>query len=148
VWRLLLLFVLSFSVAACRSESEFRSATAVLHGTETVTLAVEVADSPAERERGLMGRASLAPDAGMVFLFDRATTTAFVMRDTTIPLSIAFYDHRGTIRQILDMNPCRTEPCPLYLPRAAYLGALEVRQGAFRRFGVQEGDRIEISRSG
>ena len=95
-----------------------------------------------------MGRLSLAPNAGMVFLFDRPTTTAFVMRDTPIPLSIAFYDERGAISQILDMDPCRTEPCRLYLPRTAYVGALEVPQGAFRRFGVHEGDQIEISNGG
>jgi len=92
-----------------------------------------------------MGRTSLAPDAGMIFLFDRPTTTAFVMRGTTISLSIAFYDRRGTINQILDMDPCRAEPCRPYFPRTAYAGALEVPQGAFRRFGVQEGDQIEVS---
>lgn len=145
MWRPLLVSVLSLSVAACSSESEPEGASAVLYGDATVTLAVEVADSPAEREQGLMGRTSLAPDAGMVFRFDRPTTTAFVMRDTTIPLSIAFYDRRGTITRILDMDPCRAEPCRLYLPRTAYVGALEVPQGAFRRFGVQEGDRIEVT---
>ena len=140
--------VLSLPVAGCFAEGEHKTATVVLHGDRIVTLAVEVADSSAERERGLMGRTSLAPDAGMIFLFDRATTTAFVMRGTTIALSIAFYDRRGTISQILDMDPCRAEPCRLYFPRTAYAGALEVPQGAFRRFGVQEGDKIEVSGDG
>jgi uncharacterized protein len=148
VGRLLLLAVLSLSLASCGPGSEPEGSTAVLRGDATVTLTVEVADSPAERERGLMGRTSLAEDAGMVFLFDRATSTAFVMRDTTIPLSIAFYEGRGMITQILDMDPCRTEPCRLYRPRTLYVGALEVPQGAFRRFGVEEGDRIEISSTG
>jgi uncharacterized membrane protein (UPF0127 family) len=84
----------------------------------------------------------------MIFLFDRPTTTAFVMRGTTISLSIAFYDGRGTITQIVDMDPCRAEPCRLYVSRTAYAGALEVPQGAFRRFGVQEGDHIEVSSVG
>ncbi len=137
--------VLSLPVAGCFAEGEHKTATVVLHGDRIVTLAVEVADSAAERERGLMGRTSLAPDAGMIFLFDRMTTTAFVMRGTTISLSIAFYDRRGTINQILDMDPCRAEPCRPYFPRTAYAGALEVPQGTFRRFGVQEGDQIEVS---
>jgi uncharacterized protein len=148
VWRLLLVCALSLPVAGCRSESDHKTATVVLHGDPIVTLSVEVADSSAERERGLMGRTGLAPDAGMIFLFDRPTTTAFVMRGTTISLSIAFYDRRGTISQILDMDPCRAEPCRLYFPRTAYAGALEVPQGAFRRFGVQEGDHIEVSSDG
>ena len=54
----------------------------------------------------------------------------------------------GRISQILDMNPCRAEPCPLYSPRTAYIGALEVAKGTFRRLGVQEGDRIEVSSEG
>ena len=144
----LLVGVLLLSVVACRTEKESTDATVVLHGDRIVTLLVEVAASPAERERGLMGRTSLAPDTGMVFLFDRPTTTAFVMRDTTISLSIAFYDRRGRISQILDMEPCRAEPCRLYRPRTAYVGALEVPRGAFRRFGVREGDRIEVSSDG
>ncbi|CAN5235918.1 DUF192 domain-containing protein [soil metagenome] len=148
MWRMLLVCVLALPVAGCFAESEHRTATVVLHGNQIVTLAVDVADSSAERERGLMGRASLAPDAGMIFLFDRPTATAFVMRGTTISLSIAFYDRRGTISQILDMEPCRAEPCRLYFSRSAYAGALEVPQGAFRRFGVQEGDHIEISGDG
>jgi uncharacterized protein len=148
VWRLLLVCALSIPVAGCGAEREHKTATVVLHGDRIVTLAVEVADSSAERERGLMGRTNLAPDAGMIFLFERPTTTAFVMRGTTISLSIAFYDRRGTISQILDMDPCRTEPCRLYVPRTTYAGALEVPQGAFRRFGVQEGDHIEVSSDG
>jgi uncharacterized protein len=144
----LLAGMLFLSVAACGTEKESTDATVVLHGDQIATLAVEVADSPAERERGLMGRTSLAPDTGMVFLFDRPTTTAFVMRNTRISLSIAFYDQRGRISQILDMEPCRAEPCRLYLPRTAYVGALEVPQGAFRQFGVREGDRIELSSDG
>jgi len=148
VWRLLLVCVLSLPVAGCFTEGEHKTATVVLHGDRIVTLAVEVADSSAERERGLMGRTSLAPDAGMIFLFDRPSTTAFVMRGTTISLSIAFYDRRGAISQILDMDPCRAEPCRLYFPRTAYAGALEVAQGAFRRVGVQEGDQIEVSGDG
>ena len=146
--RFLLACALVPSIAACGSESEPGRTTVVIHGEQVVTLAVEVADSPVERERGLMGRTTLAPDTGMLFLFDRPTTTSFVMRDTTIPLSIAFYDGGGVITQILDMDPCRAEPCPLYRPRAAYVGALEVPQGAFRRFGVREGDQLGLSGTG
>jgi uncharacterized membrane protein (UPF0127 family) len=144
----LLVGVLSLSVAGCGSEGEPDGATVVLHGDRTAKLSVEVADSPAERERGLMGRTSLARDTGMVFLFDRPTTTGFVMRDTAIALSIAFYDRRGRISQILDMDPCPAEPCRLYSPRTAYIGALEVPKGTFRRLGVEEGDRIEVSSEG
>ena len=120
-------------------------ATAVISTAgDDVELAVEVADDDAERARGLMFRTSLAEDAGMVFLYPEATAGAFWMKNTLIPLSIAFFDADGAILRILDMEPCESEPCPLYDPGVAFTGALEVNQGAFERLGVREGDRIEL----
>ena len=107
---------------------------------------VEIADSDAERERGLMGRRHLAQDAGMVFLFHEDTDGAFWMKDTLVPLSIAFYDERGRIVRILDMVPCKKDPCPTYSPGARYRGALEVNLGAFARWGVREGDVLRLER--
>jgi uncharacterized protein len=109
-----------------------------------VTVEVEVADDQGERAQGLMGRTELAPDAGMVFLFPDATRGAFWMKNTLIPLSIAFYDEDGRILRILDMEPCRQNPCPVYDPEVAYRGALEVNQGAFARWNVREGDRVRL----
>jgi hypothetical protein len=107
-------------------------------------VAVEVADTDAERQRGLMQRTSLAADAGMVFVFPSETAGGFWMKNTLIPLSIAFYDAGGRIVRILDMEPCRRDPCPVYDPGVAYVGALEVNQGAFRRWNVSEGDRLRL----
>jgi uncharacterized membrane protein (UPF0127 family) len=61
-------------------------------GNRSVALRVEVASTDAQRAEGLMNRRRLAPKAGMVFLFARPTRTQFWMKDTLIPLSIAFYD--------------------------------------------------------
>jgi uncharacterized membrane protein (UPF0127 family) len=69
------------------------------------------------------------------------------MKNTLIPLSIAFYDVDGTILRILDMEPCRSDPCRVYDPGVRYAGALEVNQGAFERWGVREGDRLELRES-
>jgi hypothetical protein len=109
-----------------------------------VMVHVEVADSPAERAKGLMGRQHLPEDAGMVFLFPGDSTSAFWMKDTLIPLSIAFYGADGRIVRILDMEPCRRDPCRVYDPHATYRGALEVNRGAFRRWGVVAGDRVRV----
>jgi uncharacterized membrane protein (UPF0127 family) len=109
-----------------------------------IEIAVEVADTDSERARGLMGRTSLPEDAGMVFIYPQPTEGAFWMKNTLIPLSIAFYNGEGTIVSILDMAPCRRDPCPLYDPGVPFSGALEVNQGAFERLGVREGDRIEL----
>jgi uncharacterized membrane protein (UPF0127 family) len=130
-------------LAGCGSNDD--SPRAVIQtGDGEVTVHVEVADTESERARGLMGRTELAEDVGMVFVFPQDSTSAFWMKDTLIPLSIAFYDNSGRILRILDMEPCRKDPCPVYDPSAVYRGALEVDKGAFRRWGVKEGDTLRV----
>lgn len=103
-----------------------------------------VADSNAERARGLMGRTSLPPDGGMVFRFPAPTDAGFWMKDTSLPLSIAFRGRGGRIIAILDMEPCTNEPCPVYRPGASYETAIEMRRGWFDEHGVEIGDRVEL----
>jgi uncharacterized membrane protein (UPF0127 family) len=125
----------------------FATATALLDTEDGSTLiTVEVAETQAQRSRGLMFREALAEDSGMVFVWFKETSGAFWMKNTLIPLSIAFFDVRGKILRILDMEPCRSEPCKLYDPGVRYMGALEVNQGAFERWGVAEGDFIRLTR--
>ena len=80
---------------------------------------VEVADTQEEREVGLMNRESLPADAGMIFVFEE-DTGGFWMKDTLIPLSIAFAAADGTIVSILDMDPCEADPCEIYDPGVPY----------------------------
>ena len=91
-----------------------------------------------------MSREFIPDDAGMIFLFDEPTTSGFWMKDTLIPLSIAFADADGRILRILDMEPCEADPCEIYDPGVPYWSALEVNQGAFVRWGVEEGDRLTL----
>jgi uncharacterized membrane protein (UPF0127 family) len=106
---------------------------------------VEVADTAEERQIGLMHRESLDEDSGMVFIFSERQRGGFWMKNTLIPLSIAFFDAEGEILKILDMEPCEADPCPVYDPEVAYFGALEVNQGAFDRWGVEEGDSVHMN---
>jgi uncharacterized protein len=142
--RLALMLIVSV-LAAC-GEDNGEPRVVITTGSGDVTVDVEVADSEDERAHGLMGRADLAPNAGMVFLFPADTRGAFWMKNTLIPLSIAFYDDDGRILRILDMEPCRKDPCPVYEPGVAYRAALEVNRGAFERWNVQEGDRVRLKR--
>jgi uncharacterized protein len=124
----------------------FDHATAIIEGDRgPVLVDVEVAQTPGQRRRGLMGREKLAADAGMIFLYFEPTEGGFWMKNTLIPLSIAFFDRDGEIVDILDMEPCRADPCPSYFPDSPYFGALEVNAGAFRRWGVSEGDVIRMN---
>ena len=107
---------------------------------------VEVADTTAERQTGLMRRETLSPFDGMAFLWAGPVQGSFWMKDTLIPLSIAFWDEQGRIVSIMDMEPCRADPCPSYMPDAPYVGAVEVRQGELLRRGVGVGGTIDLTR--
>lgn len=125
-------------------------ATGVLHAEEgQYSLALEVAASSRQRRVGLMGRESLAPDVGMLFVYDEKQSAyhAFWMYETRIPLDIAFLDHAGEIRSINRMTPCTTEKeaCPRYPAGAPFWMALEVNAGYFNENGIDVGDRLEVA---
>jgi uncharacterized membrane protein (UPF0127 family) len=111
------------------------------------TLHVEVADDPDERRLGLMGVEDLPADQGMAFVFDEPVSTGFWMKDTPLPLSIAFVGEDERVVAILDMEPCESDPCPLYRPDDPYVLAVEANQGWFDERGVEPGDRAELERA-
>ncbi len=101
---------------------------------------VEIAATPEVRNRGLMFRESLPPDHGMLFVFDNMTMTCFWMRNTPLPLSIAFIDEAGRIINLRDMQPySEADHCPKRPMRYA----LEMPQGWFDRYGIKAGTLVE-----
>lgn len=128
------------------SEEGLTQKTAIIEtDDEPVMLTVEIAETEEDRAKGLMGRTSLPDDHGMVFIFFEKHSGGFWMKNTLIPLSIAFFDQEGDILEILDMEPCEKDPCPSYDPGVPYWGALEVERGAFDDWGVSVGDRISMT---
>lgn len=106
---------------------------------------VYVADRPELRQRGLMGVENLPREGGMLFRFPEDSSGGFWMRDTLIPLSIAFLAADGSVVAVLDMDPCTADPCPVHDPGVAYRAALEVNQGRFDDLGLGEsGWRVDI----
>jgi uncharacterized membrane protein (UPF0127 family) len=103
-------------------------------------LRVFIADGDAERAKGLMGVRQLPPNQGMAFLFDGPSIESFWMKDTLIPLSVAFVDAKGGIVTIREMEPCRSDPCPTYDSAAPYVMAIEANRGWFGDNGVRVGD--------
>ena len=102
-------------------------------------LTVEVARTTEQQMTGLMYRFSLKPDHGMVFVFDRSEQRAFWMKNTNIPLSIAFVAADGRIVNIEDMAP-RDETSHFSVGPAMY--AIEMRKGWFAERGIKAGDRV------
>jgi uncharacterized membrane protein (UPF0127 family) len=125
----------------------FPHGTAVIRTSDrALRVRIEIAATPAQQEQGLSGRRTLAPNAGMAFLWSSDVRETFWMKNTSIPLSIAFWGKRGRILRILEMTPCRRDPCRVYDPQVAFRGALEVNRGAFARWGVHRGDLVTIRR--
>ncbi len=107
------------------------------------SLDVRIADDDRERGRGLMGVTSLDADEGMVFEFVEPTDSPFWMKDTLIPLSIAFIGEDDRIVTVLEMEPCVEEPCPTYSATGQYVLAVEANAGWFDEHGIDRGDRME-----
>jgi len=107
-------------------------------------LTVSVAADEASREHGLMGVTSLPVDDGMAFVFDGPSTGSFWMKNTLIPLSIAFVGEGGRIVTIREMTPCEADPCPTYGADAPYTMAIEANTGWFADHGIEVGDRTQL----
>lgn len=101
---------------------------------------VEVARTPAERARGLMERTRLPASGGMLFVFETADRHCFWMRNTPLPLSIAFIDASGRIVALADMAP-RSDA--LHCPPSEVRYALEIAQGGFAARGIAPGARVD-----
>jgi uncharacterized membrane protein (UPF0127 family) len=104
-----------------------------------VSIRAEIARTDDERARGLMNRKELPDGEGMLFVFDRDQILSFWMKDTLIPLSIAYISSDGRILEIHDMKP--RDLSPIRSNRSLRY-ALEVPQGWFSRTGIALGDRV------
>ena len=105
-----------------------------------IELGVELATTADERQRGLMDRTELGEECGMLFVFEEDRTSGFWMKNTLIPLDIAYIDADARIVSIMRMIPCEEDPCPTYDPNDAYRYALEVSADSFEAWGVEVGD--------
>ncbi|MCJ7726565.1 MAG: DUF192 domain-containing protein [Acidimicrobiia bacterium] len=103
-------------------------------GGESWTVAF--ADTAALRSRGLMGVTDLGELRGMLFAWDEDVESGFWMKDTLIPLDIAFFAADGSVVDLLSMVPCEADPCPSYRPGGPYRWALEVPAGGFEHLGT------------
>lgn len=111
------------------------------------TLHVEVADTASEHRKGLMHVESLPADAGMAFVFDEPTDTTFWMKNTLIPLSVAFVGEDDVVIGVRDMQPCDADPCPTYGVDRPFVLAVEANLGWFADHAIGPGDRASFRES-
>lgn len=134
---LFILFASSGRTLAC--PLELPTATISIKG---YTLTAELATTPAARACGLSHRDELPKNYGILFIYPDLRPRSFWMKDTKIPLSIAFLDDSGQIFSIQDMTPMQTDR-KYHSPRPASY-AIEVNQGWFSRHGIDVGDAVEM----
>jgi uncharacterized membrane protein (UPF0127 family) len=115
-------------------------------GAEASTWCALLADRPDLRQRGLMDQDDLRGYDAMVFRNDEPVTATFTMRDTRIPLSVAFFDEDGAYVSARDMDPCPpgAGDCPSYAAEGPYVHALEVEQGALPSLGIGPGAHLSF----
>lgn len=104
---------------------------------------VEIAATPQERALGLSNRQAIGENEGMLFVFSAPGTVSFWMKDTYVPLSIAFIDADMEVTDIQDMEP---QTLDAHRSPEGVVMALEMPAGWFGRNGVALGDRVEIPR--
>jgi uncharacterized membrane protein (UPF0127 family) len=140
--RILLAVATLAMVVGCGGPERARPiAVTLTQGSSTLRIRAEVAASPAQRNEGLMGRRSLPESSGMLFVFPTPVQAGFYMKDTLIPLDIAFISE-DRIVEIRTMTPCKADPCPVTTPALVYELALEVDAGTFERGGISPGAAV------
>ena len=100
-------------------------------------LTVEIADENHERQAGMMHRTTMPENEGMLFVFPYPHQSGFWMKNTIVPLSIAYIDPASRVIEIHDMQPGNTKPVESRSARVQY--ALEVNQGWFAKNGIKPG---------
>ena len=106
-------------------------------------LQAQIALNDAERARGLMGRDSLPTDHGMIFLFPRPERRSFWMRDTRIPLDLAFFDAEGALLEVKTLYPF--DETAVRSRSDKVLLAVETNRGWFALHGLRAGDRLDLA---
>ena len=135
---LFVIVMMLFPVFSCSSGTTEK-------GTVTAgntVISVEIAYTDSDRARGLMNRKKLDPDSGMIFVFSYDRKLSFWMKNTSIPLSIAYISSDSVIREIKDMKPFSLSPVN---SKNSVRYALEVEKGYFEKNGIKAGDKLIFS---
>ena len=134
--------ILCIFLSCNRTPSKQQTLERVVLSVNGRQLTVEIARTKEQRIRGLMHRGRLEWNEGMLFIFRKSQYLSFWMKDTVIPLDIAYLDKNGKVTDIFHMEPYSLVPVRSH-EKARY--ALEVNRGFFREAGLAVGDRIDLS---
>jgi len=137
-----LILVFFTVLSGCSGLEKFEKRDLVIEGRGgNVTVKAEIARTSAQHSQGLMYRKEMKDDHGMLFIFERDDNISFWMKNTLIPLSIAFISSDGRILDIRDMEPGNLNPVQ---PGRSFRYALEMNRGWFERTGIATGDKLKL----
>ena len=137
---ILFLIMAAVPFASCKSKKlPVKEITITRADGTTITVQAEIAEKEEERNHGFMERKNIPDGTGMLFIFDKDQILSFWMKNTPHPLSIAYIDSRGKIRNIYDMTPFSLTPIK---STSSCRYALEVPQGWFSSNNVEVGNII------
>jgi len=140
----LLLFPLPLMASTCPNSDFPQPAQITTPHGEITQICLHIADTQEMRKIGLQPYTSLPLNHGMLFRFPAVSTSAFWMKGTQLPLSIAFIDDRGKIQQITAMTLCRQSPCRQYHAQSPYHAALEMEAGWFTQHNIPLNSYLNI----
>ncbi len=142
------LVVLIFGMVACsgtKVDGQWASPRGEVVFPDRTRVIVEIADTDARRQRGLMFREQMAPTDGMIFLFDEPGNYPFWMKNTLIPLDMIWLDRDARIVWIAEsVPPCKADPCPSYDHQGQALYVVEVVSGFAKQHKLKIGDRLAL----
>lgn len=138
---LFLLTFLSFSVSCKSQKLKTQKLTITTANNKTITVNAELARTPEERNFGFMERKKIPDGTGMLFIFEYDRQLSFWMKNTPHPLSIAYIDSKGIIREIYDMKPFSLASVQ---STVSVRYALEVPQGWFEKNQITPGAKISL----
>ncbi len=136
------LFLCLVTLTGCGSKELTLSS---FDGLKKVTVTVEVADTPKERDLGLMNRTKLEAGKGMLFVFKEPAMLSFWMKNTLIPLEILYFDASGEFVSTAEMTPCTADPCAQYKTQAMSQYALEVNPDFRKANEIGVGWKLDLN---
>lgn len=136
------LFTLFTFTTSCKTQ-KLQTKDLIITTTDnrSITVNAEIAKTPEERNFGFMERKKIPDGTGMIFIFENDQQLSFWMKNTPHPLSIAYIDSKGTIREIYDMKPYSLSSIK---STVSVRYALEVPQGWFEKNGITPGATITL----
>lgn len=142
------LMMLMLGIVACSGKEvsgQWSSPRGVVVFPDRTKVTVEIADTDAKRQRGLMFREQMASGDGMIFLFDQPGNYPFWMKNTLIPLDMIWLDKNAQIVWIADsVPPCKADPCPSYDHQGQALYVVEVVSGFAKEHKLKIGDTLVL----